>query len=110
MDWGLDFEDPDIYLLIYLLPYLNQFSVALAVCFGLLVCWKVDLCACLKCLADWNKFSSRIPLNLATVLLPSTLTSFPVSANKKTLSQHDATTTILHCMGGVLRVHTDSSH
>ena len=62
---------------------LNHSIVALAVCLGLLSCWKVNLRPSLKSFADSNMFSSKIALYLALSIFPSTLTSFPVPAEEK---------------------------
>ena len=58
-------------------------SVALAVCFGSLFCWKVNLCSCLKSQADWQRFCSRISLLLAPSFFPWTWTSFLFPATEK---------------------------
>ena len=78
---------------------LNHSIVALAVCFGLLSCWKVKLCPSLKSFADSNRFSSKIVL-----YFPSSHQFNPVPAEKKASPQHDAATTMCHGGYGVVRV------
>ena len=51
-----------------------------------------------------NRFPSRISLYLATSIIPSILTSFPIPADGKTSPQHDPATTRLHCGDGGLGV------
>ena len=61
---------------------LNHSIVALAVCLGLLSCWKVNLRPSLKFFADSHRLS-KLVLYLAPSLFPSTQTSFPVPAEEK---------------------------
>lgn len=67
----------------YWIFFKYHFSVTLVECLGLVLCWKVNLRPSLKCLAVWNRISSRILLNLSTSFLPSTLSSFLIFANVK---------------------------
>ena len=53
--------------------------VILAVCLGLLSCWKVNLRPSLRFWALWNRFSSRI----SSFIFPSILTCLPVAAAEK---------------------------
>ena len=55
----------------------------LAVCLGLLSCWKVNLRPSLWSCALWSRFSSRISLYFAPFIFPSILTSLPVPAAEK---------------------------
>lgn len=72
----------------------RHFSVALAVCFESLSCWKVNLHRSLKSLADQNRFSSKIFLYLAPSVLPST-DQFPNPCWWQASPQHNSTSTML---------------
>ncbi len=55
----------------------------LAVCFGSLSCWKVNLRPSLRSWALWRRFSSRISLYLAAFIFPSMQPVRPVPAAEK---------------------------
>ena len=57
--------------------------VVLAVCLGLLSCWRVNLHPSLRSGALWSRFYSRISLYFAPFIFPSVLTSLPVPTAEK---------------------------
>lgn len=77
---------------------LNHSGLALALRLKSLACQTVNLCPNFKSLVDWNRFSLRIALYLAST------SCFSVPAEGKTLPWHDAIATVLHYANGVLRV------
>ena len=62
---------------------LSYSCVVLAVCLGLLSCWKVNLHPSLRSWTLWSRFSSRISLYIAPFIFPSILTSLHVPAAEK---------------------------
>ena len=58
-------------------------SIVLAVCFGSLSCWKVNLRPSLRSWALWSRFSSSFSLYSAPFIFPSILTCLPVIAIEK---------------------------
>ena len=58
--------------------------IVLAVCLGLLSCWKVNHPS-LRCWALRSRFSSRLPLYFAPFIFSSILSSLPVPAAEKYL-------------------------
>lgn len=63
-------------------PFQCRFSTLIRV-IVLLSCSKKNLCPSPICLTDWNRFSSRIDLDLVPSIFASSLTTFPILPNKK---------------------------